>query len=73
MWPAVPVAGAGIPAKATVKKCTEEAGDVTTIEMSEKATKTANVEVTLGYKELGWYEPMSQIEAMYPGQSLLVK
>jgi hypothetical protein len=73
-WPTVPVEGKGIPAKTTVTKCKEEAGAVTTIEMSAKATENGSkVEITIGYKELGWYEPMSQIEAVYKGQALLVK
>jgi hypothetical protein len=72
-WPTVPIEGKGILAKTTVTNCTPEAGGVSTIEISANATGTAKNTVTVGYKELGWYEPMSQIEAKYPGQALLTK
>ncbi len=74
LWPTVPIEGQGIPPNTTATNCTEEAGDVSTIEMSANATETvAKVTVTFGYENLGWYEPMSQIEAEYKGQTLLTK
>jgi hypothetical protein len=56
-----------------VTNCKEEAGGVSTIEISANATETIKNEVMVGYKELGWYEPMAQIEAKYKGQTLLTK
>ena len=72
MWPTVPVSGSGIPADATVEECTE-AGGSATITMSATAQLTGESEITIGYVGLGWYEPMSQIEAVYPGQALVMK
>ncbi len=73
-WPTVPIRETkGILPNTTMTNCTEEAGGVSTLEMSTKATETAKITVTFGYEELSWYEPMSQIEAKYPGQTLLTK
>jgi hypothetical protein len=73
-WTSVPIkATKGIFPNTTMTNCTEELEDVSTLEMSNNATETANVTVTFGYEEVGWYEPMSQIEARYPGQTLLTK
>jgi uncharacterized protein YacL (UPF0231 family) len=68
----VPVEGTGIPPKTTVTECVEAVA-TTTLKMSNKATKEEEVEVTVGQKELGWYEPMSEIDARYPVQKLLTK
>lgn len=68
----VPIEGNGIPPKTTVTECVE-AGATATLKMSNKATKEEEVEVTVGQKELGWYEPMSEIDAKYPTQKLVTK
>jgi hypothetical protein len=72
LWKA-PVEGEGVPAKTTVTKCKIEANNTATIEMSAAATKTGRVEVTIGHTTLGAYEPMRQVEAVYVGQTLLVR
>jgi hypothetical protein len=72
MWPTVPIAGTGIPAETIVEECKEVGADAT-IKMSKTATVTGESTVTIGYTQLGWYEPMSQIEAVYTGQTLRVK
>lgn len=71
-WP-VPITGEWIPPGTTVKKCVEEAGDIATITMSANAEKTdTDIKFTIGYEHLSAYEPMSQVEALYKGQGLLV-
>jgi hypothetical protein len=71
MWP-VPIEGKGIPAKTTVKNC--EDGVSANIEMSAAATENGvGTVITVGHTVLSSYEPMSQIEAVYTGQTLLVK
>ena len=71
----VPVEGPGIPPKTTATGC-EVKNFLATVSMSKGATTTPPgnpVGVTIGHKELMWYEPMSRIEGKYPGQSLVVK
>jgi hypothetical protein len=74
-WLTVPIEGEGIPANTNVTGCREVVGPPAsaTLEMSLRATRTSEVQVTYGRKVLGWYEPMSRIEAKYPGQALLVR
>lgn len=73
MWPSVPIAGDGIPDNALVTKCAKEAGAPAIVEMNEEATATdTKVNVVIGYTELFYYEPISQVKALFPGQTLLV-
>jgi hypothetical protein len=74
-WKTAPIKGPGIPAGAVVTHCKAETGPPTsaTLTMSAEATKTGLASMTFGREELGWYEPMSQVEAKFPGQALLVK
>jgi hypothetical protein len=74
LWPSVPIKGVkGVQAGTTMTGCTEAADGTATINISLEATETAEVEVTFGYKELGWYEPIGRIKTKYPGQVLLKK
>jgi hypothetical protein len=73
LWPAPVEAEKGIPGETTVKSCTVT-GATASIEMSNPATETIkDLWITIGHPTLSWYEPMSRIEAAYPGQALLVK
>jgi len=72
--PEVTATAAGIPAETTVTECKEElAGLEATLRMSAAATETGLRTLKIGYTNLSWYEPMSQIKAVFPGQTLLVK
>lgn len=72
--PEVTATAAGIPAETTVTQCIEELGGLeATLRMSAAATQTGVRTLTIGYANLSWYEPMSQIKAVFPGQTLLVK
>jgi hypothetical protein len=70
-WPA-PVTGTGIPAGATVKTCNETMTE-SVIEMSASATQTGTPTVTVGYETTSSFEPISQVEALFSGQTLLVQ
>lgn len=72
MWEAaVPISGTGVPAKTTVTACNEELSGLAAIDMSAAATESGVKLVKIGQGALAAYEPMSQIEAMFPGQTLL--
>jgi hypothetical protein len=69
----VPIEGNGINPKTTITEC-KEPGANAEIKMSAAATKTGGkVAITIGHTTLSDFEPMSQIEAAYPDQTLLVK
>ena len=68
-WP-VPIEGLWIPPKTTVLECLAE-GVNTKLKMSAAAENGAGagaaVELTVGHKLLGWYEPMARISEKIPG------
>jgi hypothetical protein len=72
--PEVTATAAGIPAETTVTECKEELGGLeATLRMSAAATQTGLRTLAIGYANLSWYEPMSQVKAVFPGQTLLVR
>lgn len=72
IWAHVPAQGTGIPASTNVSNCTE-ANSKASLEMSANATAGGSgILITVGYKVLSWYEPITQIESVF-GQTLLVK
>lgn len=68
--PGPAVEGSGIPAGTKVTEC-KEVGATATIKMSAAATLTGVRTITIGYRNLSSYEPMSQIKAVFTGQTLL--
>lgn len=74
MWllAGVPITGLGIPANTTIEQCTEETGNRANLLMSAQATVSGLRAVIFGRSVLQWYEPLSRIEAVYPGQELVV-
>ncbi|MGC2374565.1 MAG: hypothetical protein WA484_11900 [Solirubrobacteraceae bacterium] len=68
--PEITATVAGIPAETTVTGCSGAQAEIT---MSARATQTGVRSLTIGYRNLSSYEPMAQIRAVFPGQTLLVR
>lgn len=70
--PEVTTTGTGIPAETTVSTC-RVVGVEAEIRMSAAATQTGSRTLTLGYANIAGYEPMSQIRAVFTGQTLVMR